>query len=93
MSVLGELYNGNISPADKYIKRGSEYHKLNLELIEQIEKFTGMLSKEEKQKYEEIEEKIYSLNAIAEKERFEDGFCLGAKLILEIIGYKSKNLI
>ncbi len=93
MSVLEELYNGNINPSEKFIKRGSEYHKLNVELIEQIEEFTKNLNEAQNKAYEEIIEKIYNLNAIIEHERFEDGFCLGAKLILEIIGYESKNLI
>ncbi len=93
MAILEELYNGNINPSEKYIKRGSEYHELNVELVEQIEEFTQALTDAQKQKYEKIIEGIYGLNAIIEHERFEDGFCLGAKLILEIIGYESKNLI
>ena len=29
MSILEELYNGNICPADKYMKRGSEYYEIS----------------------------------------------------------------
>ena len=93
MAILEELYNGNISPVEKCIKKGSEYHKLNVALMEQLEEFTQALTDAQKRKYEKIIDGIYGLNAVVEKERFEDGFCLGAKLVLEIIGYESENLV
>ncbi len=93
MNILDEFYNGNISPVEKFIKKESEYYKLNCELIDKIENFTTKLGSKDKVLFEEIENKAIMLCAICEEERYIEGFCTGAKLMLEIMNYKSKNFI
>ena len=39
MSMLEELYNGNICPADRYIKKGSEYYEISRFLAKAEEDF------------------------------------------------------
>ena len=91
MSILNELYNGNISPSEKFIKKNSEYYKLNGELIDKMSEFTAKLKSEEKARFEEIETYAIKLCAICEEEMYIDGFCTGVKLIQEITNYKSEN--
>lgn len=93
MSILEELYNGNIVPTEKYIKKGGEYQKINDELSEKIEKLMCTLNSKQKDLCEEIEDGFCRLSYISEKECFIDGFRLGAQIMREILEYKSKNYI
>lgn len=93
MSILEELYNGNINPVEKYIKNGSEYQKLNKQLIEYIDELMLLLNNKEKQLCEKIINDILELGCIAEKEHFIEGFRMGAQMMWEIICFKSENYI
>lgn len=93
MSVLEELFNGNINPTEKYIKKGSEYQKLHQELTDYIDELLPLLNGDEQAICEKIADNASKLSYITEKERFIEGFCLGAKLVLEILQYKSSNYI
>lgn len=93
MSIIEELYHGNISPSQKYIKEGSELQKTNNKLIEHIEQLLPLLNEEEKRLYEKIEEAMFRLNEISEKERFFEGFCIGAQMVWEIVHFKSTNYV
>ena len=48
MTTLEDLFYGNIDPANKYLKRGSEYSKLISLLVRNEEKLMPTLSKEQK---------------------------------------------
>ncbi len=91
MSILSELYNGNISPSEKFIKKNSEYYKRNCELMEKTEEFTAKLNDEEKREFEEIENSQIALCSLLEEEMYIEGFCTGIKLMQEIMNYKSEN--
>ena len=91
MNILNEFFNGNISPSEKFIKKDSEYYKLNCGLMGKIEEFTGGLKEKEKVIFDEIEDYAIKLCALCEEERYIEGFCTGAKLMLEVMNYKSEN--
>ncbi len=91
MSILEEFYYGNINPSSKFVKKGSEYQKLNKELIDISDKLTATLNDEEMQLYEKIEDIIYELEHISEKEYYIDGFCTATQLILDIMNFRSAN--
>lgn len=91
MSILEDLYYGNISPSSKYVKKDSEYQKLNKELIENSDRLTALLNDEEREIYKRIEDIFYELVYICEKEYYLDGFCTGAKMIVDAINFKSRN--
>ena len=91
MTVLENLYSGNIHPAEKYVKKGSRYHKLTSQQMELLEELRPKLDKEQKQLLDKVESKALELCSVAEEERFIDGFRLGALLVLEIINFKSEN--
>lgn len=84
MSALEELYNGNVCPCDRYVKKGSEYQKLSLLLNENEDTFLKMLSEDARTLYESIMEIHFQQAAISEKELFIDGFRLGAQIMQEI---------
>lgn len=91
MSILEELYNGKINPCEAFVKKGSEYQSLSTQLTEYIETLLPLLTKEERELYEIIEETISERSCISEREHFIEGFCIGAQMVWEIKNYKSKN--
>ena len=93
MTILNELYNGNIEPAQRFVKKGSEYQSLQNEFAEMAEQLTATLNKEQKQLFLKVEDVLLNLNSISEEEIYIDGFCTGAKMLLEILNYKSENFI
>lgn len=93
MTILEELYNGNIHPTEKHIKKGSTYQKINDQLAENLDKLMILLKDEEKCLFEKIEGDALQLGYISEKENFIDGSCLGAQMMLEIMSRKSEDFI
>ncbi len=91
MTTLENLYYGNIDPANKYIKRGSEYSKLINLSIRNEEKLTPTLSKEQKITFEKYKDCITEMTSIAEKEAFVQGIKLGIKITAESFLTDSKN--
>lgn len=93
MSILEELYKGNVNPSDKYIKENSEYAEINKQLTKYIDELLPLLNDEEKQLCEKIADTASNLGYISEKERFVEGFCTGAQIVLELLNYKSENFV
>lgn len=85
MSIINELYNGNINPGEKFAKKDGEYHKLMAKLSECIELLMPMLDGDSLKLWNEIQETELSMEKITERESFIDGFCIGAKLMQEIL--------
>lgn len=80
MTTLENLYYENIDPANKYIKRGSEYSKLINLSVRNEEKLVPTLSKEQKIIFEKYKDFITDMTSIAEKEAFIQGLKLGIKI-------------
>ncbi len=91
MSILEELYNGNIRPSEKFIKKESEYNELFNQLNNKIDSFLLNLNQNEKKLFEEIDTTVIKLTDISQKEYFFEGLYIGANLILEIMNYTSAN--
>ncbi len=91
MSILNDLYYGNISPWDKSIGSNSEYYKQNQRIFELQDMLTATLNDNENKLFTEVMELEARLCALCEEERYIDGFCTGVKLILESLNHKSTN--
>jgi len=91
MTILEELYHCNIRPAEKSICKNCEYRDLTQKHIEMIERIKSKISKEAWDMLQEAEETASLREAVIEQERYIDGFCTGAKLMLDILNYESKN--
>lgn len=89
MSILSELYYGNICPMEKHIKVDGEYKKLLTKATDLMEKLNESLSEEDKSIWNEINDMSSIMESISERESFIEGFCLGARTILEIMNYDS----
>ena len=85
MNILEEIYNGNINPSEKFVKKDGEYGRLLNEYAEQMDKLTAMLDDDRKKLLESILETDGAMEQISHKESFIEGFCLGAGIMLEIL--------
>ena len=91
MTTLENLYYGNIFPADKDIKRSSEYSKLLNLSVRNEDKLVPTLSKEQKVIFEKYKDCINEMTSIAEKEAFIQGIKLGIKITAESFLTDSQN--
>lgn len=85
MSIIEDLWYGNISPCERDIKRSSKYADA-LERIVQLEAdLHARLNDEEKEILEKFVNCTNEMCCISERDMFVQGFMLGAKLIIEVM--------
>lgn len=93
MSIIEELYNGNIDPSEKYMRDDSTYRKTHNELVHQMDALSATLTDVQKELLEKIEDTEAELRYLSEKSRFIEGFCLGAQLQGEILQWENSPYI
>ncbi|MBQ8551894.1 MAG: hypothetical protein IJ428_03665 [Clostridia bacterium] len=86
MSILKELWNGNISPIEHNPYRSNEYRQLGKEINTAQEILFDGLSEEKRNQYEECVSMIFKRFAVIEEEIFVDAFSLGARMMTEVLG-------
>lgn len=85
MSILEELWCGNIRPSEYDVSSCSEY-AVALERINQVEgKLQDTLSDEQKELFARYTESVQDFHALADYLLFQSSFKLGAKIMLEVI--------
>lgn len=91
MYILENLWDGKITPNEKFLRTDTEYKKESHKLCEEIDLFFKDLSDEKQKHYEELEKLQYKLFDISERDTFIVGFRLGARIILDVVGeYKGQ---
>ena len=93
MSILEELYYGNINTGERFIKKGSEYHNITRSVSEEESKLLKTLNDNQKSLYEHIFELKCKQEDICEIETFIDSFRLGAQFMLEIFSKRDGQFI
>lgn len=88
MSILERLYLGNLCPLEEDTLSDADYHSFSNKIGDEREYFAGILSEEDKKRFEEWNEMIFRCEDMTEYARFTQGFRLGAMLAFEIF---SKN--
>ncbi len=91
MTTLEDLYYGNIVPADKGVKKGSEYSQLLHLAARNEEKLSSTLTEEQKTLFEKYKECCMDMYGMAELEAFVSGVKLGVKIIVETYTDSSQN--
>ena len=85
MSIIEDLWYGNIAPWEREIKRSSDYANV-LDRIVQLEtELHARLNDEEKEILEKFVNCTNEMCCISEREMFVRRFTLGIKLILEVM--------
>ena len=91
MYVLQELWQGNISPAERFIRSGSEYKETARKLSDEMDKLMEAISPEVRKQVETIDNLRADMTVLANEDCFLYGFRLGARLILDVVGdYKGQ---
>lgn len=84
MHVLKDLWRGNISPAERCVRPGSEYAGVSKQLSTQFGELLPLLSPEARQQVETVDNLRTDLCLMENEEHFLYGFRLGAQLMLDI---------
>ena len=86
MTVLENLYNGNINPCEsERLKNNSEYKKLISLTAQAQEKLVTTLTEEQKKLFDNYIMNSEELSLIINEEIFKEGFSLAVKIIIECI--------
>jgi len=91
MSILEDIYYGNLCPSEKHIRRNSSYWKKNRKVMENIDVLSSKIGDENKKLLEAIVEALTELSSESEKESFIRGLSLGIKLMAETVYYQSED--
>ena len=85
MSIIEELWNGNINPSEEIrIKANPEYEALLVSVSESYEKLKNSLCEPQKALFERFVRDSEMLSVILEKAAFRQGFILGAQITSDI---------
>ena len=86
-SILEELWYGNVVPMERITPETAEQKKL-IDLVERNrEKLIDSLTEEQKIIFEKYEDVVWELCSLYERQAFEYGFKLAARIVVESVVY------
>ena len=83
MTTLEDLYYGNISPHERYIKRGTKMDKLVKLICKNEEELNAGLTEKQKETFEKFKDCTSELSGLTERDAFRDGFILAVRIMVE----------
>ena len=85
MNTLEDLYYGNLFPHEKCSRLDDEVKELLKLLNRNEEKLIATLSDEQKEIFEKYKDCNREIFEISEREKFLNGFRLGARIIIDVV--------
>lgn len=85
MTTLENLYYGNISPHEWYIKRGMRADKLVKLICKNEEELNAVLTEKQKETFEKFKDCTSEQSCITEREAFSSGFILATRIMVEVM--------
>lgn len=85
MTTLENLYYGNISPHERYIRRGTRVDKLVKLTGKNEEELNSGLTEKQKETFEKFKDCTSELSCITEREAFGAGFILETRIMVEVM--------
>ncbi len=86
-SILKELWYGNICPSGDCRGNTSEVRELMKYIVDHHDNLQATLTDKQKEIFEKFDDCYAELTSINEREIFTYAFCLGARLILEVMNF------
>ena len=83
MTTLEDLYYGNISPHERYIKQGTRVDKLVKLICKNEEELNSSLTEKQKENFEKFKDCTSELSCTTEREAFSAGFILATRIMAE----------
>ena len=90
MTILENLWYGNIRPVEEFVDGNMEYKSLLRIVSKNRENFEETLSPEQAELFEKFYTAVNEMNSTAEVEAFSCGFRLGVQLMTEADGDLNK---
>ena len=91
MYTLQELWRGNITPSERFVRSGSEYKKIAGKLSDEMDRLMESISPEASKKLENIGNLRADMAVLSNEDIFIYAFRLGARLMLDVLGeYKGQ---
>ena len=85
MKTLEDLYYGNISPHERYIKRGTRVDKLVKLICKNEEELNAGLTEKQKETFEKFKDCTSELSFITEREEFCSNFILAVSITVKVM--------
>jgi len=85
MTTLENLYYGNISPHERYIKQGTRVDKLVKLICKNEDELTAGLTEKQKETFDKFKDSTSELSCITEREAFSAGFILATRIMVEVM--------
>ena len=85
MTTLEDLYYGNISPHERYIKRGTRMDKVVKLLCKNEDSLSATLTEQQKETFEKFKECQRELCDLTARQAFSDGFILATRIMVEVM--------
>ena len=87
MKIFEELWYGRINPSQQTKPDDKFASELTDQIVEKEDELAPLLSDEAKEILDQMREKQLDLSVANEKKAFISGFCLGARIMLEVMGW------
>ena len=85
MTILENLWYGNIRPVESLVDENTEYKSLLRLVAKNREKFEATLSPEQAELFEKFYTAVNEMNSISETAAFKYGFNLVANLLIHLM--------
>ena len=91
MDILDELYYGNVNPFERHTDRNPECRDLQGFITRHMETLKEKLDGDGQETLEKLEVCLSEFEGMCEKDAFTDGFCLGARIMLQVMNYETEK--
>lgn len=85
MTLLEDLWYGNIDPQETFLDQNRYYKKLLSLLGKNRDELNGTLTDKQKEMLEKYEDTANEMHSFSERFAFRYGFSLGVKLMMECV--------
>ena len=85
MSILEDFWYGNIEPSEFDTSPSPEYRKILLLISRNEDKLIATMTDAQKELFSRYTDCVQEYQAMAECLLFQNSFCLGAKMMLEVM--------
>lgn len=85
ITTVEDLYYGNISPHERYIKRGTRVDKLVKLICKNEEELNSGLTEKPKEIFNKFTDCQKELSDITTRQAFADGFSLAVQIMVEVM--------
>jgi hypothetical protein len=92
MSIIRQIYDGELFPAESRYSDDPEYLRMRRELESKLSRLNTMLDGDGRQLLEDILSLRMSMDGMGNADMFEAGFRVGAEIMMEVLHKYSQEL-